>query len=73
VGVAVWDEAADTEKAIKEDGMKWPQILDAKEIPTKLYGINGIPHIMLIGPDGTIVAHDLRGEAMKAKIDEVLK
>lgn len=73
LGVVVWDEVDKTRKAIEEDGMTWPQILDAKEIPTKLYGINGIPHIILIGPDGTIVARGLRGEAMKAKIDEVLK
>lgn len=73
LGVVVWDEVEQTKKAIEEDGMTWPQILDAKETPTKLYGINGIPHIILIGPDGTIVARGLRGEAMKAKIDEVLK
>jgi len=72
VGVAVWDELKETLKAIDEDKMTWPQILDAKEIPTKLYGINGIPHIMLIAPDGTIEARDLRGDAMKAKIAEVL-
>lgn len=73
LGVVVWDEVENTKKAIEEDNMTWPQILDAKTIPTTLYGINGIPHIMLIGPDGTIVARGLRGEAMKAKIDEVLK
>ena len=73
LGVVVWDEVEQTKKAIEDDAMTWPQILDAKEIPTKLYGINGIPHIILIGPDGTIVARGLRGEDMKAKIDEVLK
>lgn len=73
LGVAVWDEAENTKKALKEDGTTWPQILDAKEIPIQLYGINGIPQIILIGPDGTIVARDLRGEAMKDKVAEVLK
>lgn len=73
LGVVVWDEVENTKKAIEEDNMTWPQILDAKQVPTTLYGINGIPHIILIGPDGTIVARGLRGEAMKAKIDEVLK
>ncbi|MFV0536212.1 MAG: redoxin domain-containing protein [Dysgonomonas sp.] len=73
LGVVVWDEVENSLKAIKEDGMTWPQILDAKEIPMQLYGISGIPQIMLIGPDGTILARGLRGEDMKAKIDEVLK
>lgn len=73
LGVLVWDEVENSLKAIKEDGMTWPQILDAEEVPMQLYGISSIPQIMLIGPDGTILARGLRGEAMKAKIDEVLK
>lgn len=72
LGVAVWDELEKTKEAIKEDKMDWPQIMDAKEIPTKLYGIQGIPHIMLIGPDGTIIARNLRGEKMKEKVAEEL-
>jgi len=72
VGVAVWDELERTKKAIEEDKITWPQILDAGEIPTKLYGINGIPHIILIGPDGTIIARELRDQAIKAKIAEVM-
>lgn len=72
VGVVVWDKIENTQKAIEEDKMTWPQILDAQEIPTKLYGINGIPHIMLIGPDGTIIARNLRGDQMKKKVAEEL-
>lgn len=72
VGVVVWDRLEDTQKAIEEDKMTWPQILDAKEIPTKLYGINGIPHIMLIGPDGTIIARNLRGDQMKKEVAKEL-
>lgn len=59
VGVAVWDEPDNTKQAIAEDGVEWSQILNAQQIPTDLYGINGIPCIMLIGPDGTIIARDL--------------
>lgn len=59
VGVAVWDEPEATEKAIAEDGIKWNQIINAQKIPTDLYGINGIPCILLIGPDGVIVERDL--------------
>jgi thiol-disulfide isomerase/thioredoxin len=72
LGVAVWDKPEDTKKAITDLGILWPCIINADVIPTDLYGINGIPHIILFGPDGTIIARDLRGEAMKAKIDEVL-
>jgi thiol-disulfide isomerase/thioredoxin len=72
LGVAVWDQRDATLKAIREHGVVWPQILDAQSIPTKIYGIEGIPHIILFGPDGTILARDLRGDVLKAKVAEVL-
>ena len=68
VGVAVWDERKDTEKAVPELNITWPVIYDAQKIPTDIYGVGGIPHIILFGPDGTILARDLRGE----KIGETL-
>jgi thiol-disulfide isomerase/thioredoxin len=72
LGVAVWDNREATLQAIEEDGNTWPQILDAQSIPTDIYGIQGIPHIILFGPDGTILARDLRGENLKNKIAEVM-
>jgi len=73
LGVAVWDSPENTKKAIEELKITWPQILNAGEKPTKLYGINGIPHIILFGPDGTIIARDLRGDGLKAKVKEVIE
>jgi thiol-disulfide isomerase/thioredoxin len=73
LGVAVWDKRDETLKAMEEEGTKWPQIIDAQTIPTELYGIEGIPHIILFAPDGTIVARDLRGAKIGQKIAEVLK
>ncbi|MDR0573049.1 MAG: AhpC/TSA family protein [Tannerella sp.] len=72
VSVAVWDQREATLRAIEEDGNAWPQILDAQAIPTELYGIQGIPHIILFGPDGTILARNLRGDNLKNKVAEVL-
>ncbi len=37
------------------------------------YGVQGIPAIFLIGPDGRIVAKDLRGDAIKAVVAKALK
>lgn len=72
LGVNVWDSKAKFDKAREEEGMTWSHLYasDNKEA-TKLYGINGIPQIILFAPDGTIVARDLRGQAMKDKIAEV--
>ena len=72
LGVAVWDKVEDTLKGIQTHNLPWPQILNGQSIPTDLYGINGIPHIILFGPDGTIVARELRGDGLKAKVAEVM-
>lgn len=65
VGVAVWDEPANTEKAMEELGINWPVIINAQTGPTDLYGILGIPCIILIGPDGTILSRDLQDQELK--------
>ena len=73
VGVTVWDKLADSKKAIAEDELPWNQILDAQAIPTDIYAIKGIPHIILFGPDGTIVKRGLRGEDIAKTLEELLK
>ncbi len=73
LSVAIWDKREKTLSAIEEKNLAWPQIVDAEKIPSEIYGIKGIPHIILFAPDGTIVARNLRGHAMKEKIAEVLK
>ncbi len=73
LGVAVWDKREETLKSIESRNVAWPQILDAGRIPTELYGISGIPHIILFAPDGTIIARELRGDDLKAKVAEVMQ
>jgi len=73
VSVAVWDKRADSEEIIKSYQMTWPQILDAGQTPTALYGIQGIPHIMLIGPDGIILEWDLRGDGIEQAVSKYVK
>jgi len=68
LSIAVWDKEDASKEAIKSHGMTWKQIINAGKIPTDLYGIKGIPQIMLIGPDGTIIATDLRGENIEKTV-----
>ena len=73
VSVAVWDKREATLKAIEEDDIVWNTIVeDTSAVSCKLYGIDGIPQIMLIGPDGIILERDLRGDAISAKVASVL-
>jgi hypothetical protein len=37
-----------------------------------LYGVDGIPAVFLIGPDGRILARDLRGPAIEQAITKAL-
>jgi len=67
------DTRKETLKSLEAHNTPWPQIIDANNIPTDLYGIRGIPHIILFGPDGTIIARDLRGDGLKAKVAEVMQ
>lgn len=64
LGVAVWDEPEASLKAIESHQLPWPCIIDAGTVPTDLYGISGIPCIILIAPDGKIVVRDLQGEEL---------
>ncbi|HYV28049.1 MAG TPA: redoxin domain-containing protein [Candidatus Eisenbacteria bacterium] len=41
------------------------------DLPGK-YGVDGIPSIFLIGPDGKILARDLRGDAIKTAVERAL-
>lgn len=72
LGVAVWDKPEDSQEAIAELDIPWPQILDAQSLPTDIYGIDGIPHIILFAPDGTIAARGLRGDALKKRVSEAM-
>lgn len=70
LSVAVWDRPEDTKAAAAEHGVVWNQIINAQHIPTELYGISGIPQIMLFGPDGTILKRDLRGEGIEDELSK---
>ena len=75
LSVAVWDKVEDTEIAAKEHGVVWNQIVDAQKIPTSIYKIEGIPTLILIGPDGKIIKRGdaLRGEGLDAVLSELIK
>ncbi|MCB9361213.1 MAG: AhpC/TSA family protein [Flavobacteriales bacterium] len=61
--------------AIEKDGLTWSHVSDLKgwgnEV-AKLYGVQGIPHSVLVDREGNIVAKNLRGEELHKKLAEVL-
>src|SRR6185437_1584149 len=60
--------------AIKMDGLSWTQVSDLKGWGNEVAGlfhVTSIPQNLLIGPDGKIVAKNLRGEALEHKLSEL--
>ena len=72
VSVAVSDKRDDTVAALARLDMPWHQILDAQKIPSALYGVNAIPHLILFAPDGTILKRGLRGDQIYETVSEIL-
>ena len=73
LSVAVWDKPEASVKAAEDLGITWNQIINAQQVPTDLYGIEGIPHIMLVGPDGVILNRNLRGDLIEANVSRYVK
>ena len=76
VGVSLDSDAEAWKKAIKDMGMTWDHMSDVKGWQCEgaaLYGVNSIPATVLVAQDGTIIARNLRGEAIKEKLAELLK
>ncbi|HQV62104.1 MAG TPA: thioredoxin-like domain-containing protein, partial [Chitinophagaceae bacterium] len=61
--------------AIHEDKLTWTHVSDLKfwdnEV-AKLYKVQSIPQNILLDPDGKIIAKNLRGPALEAKLCEIL-
>ena len=61
------------EGKIAEKEIPWPNIINAQKIPTDIYGIMGIPHLMLIAPDGTIVDRGMQGDSLRAVVSRAME
>lgn len=76
LSIAVWERqpVQVTIDTAAELGMNWSHINNAGSVPTDIYGVEGIPHLMLIGPDGTILKRGFHGaEGINAAVEEYLK
>jgi peroxiredoxin len=73
-GVSLDRTKEDWLKAIKEDNLTWTHVSDLKfwqSEAAKTYGITGIPFSILLDPNGVIIAKNLRGQALDAKLAEI--
>lgn len=75
VSIAVWERepVQVTIDAAYELGMTWPQINNGQREPAEIYGVEGIPHLVLFGPDGKILKRGFHGyDGIKEAVAEYL-
>lgn len=60
--------------AIEADGLEWKHVSDLKYWQSSVvpkYGVKGIPLTVLLDPEGNIIAKNLRGPQLEAKLAEI--
>ncbi len=76
LGVSLDREKAAWLKAISDDKLTWTHVSDLKfwsnEVAQK-YKVQSIPQNFLVGPDGKILAANLRGEQLISQLESLLK
>ncbi|OJU43199.1 MAG: hypothetical protein BGN96_02000 [Bacteroidales bacterium 45-6] len=72
VGISVDKDKESWLKAVAENRMSWIQLNDANGNASQIYAVQSIPFTLLIDQTGKIVAQNLRGEALEAKLSELL-
>ena len=75
LSVSLDKEATNWKAAIAKDKLTWNHVSNLKEFEDPIalqYGINAIPTIFVLDSKGIIVAKDIRGEELNAKIASLL-
>lgn len=75
IGVSFDDNRDNWLKAIDDDKLIWPHVSDLQGWGCeagKLYAVNSIPATVLLNREGVIVAKNLRGDALRKKLEELL-
>ena len=75
VSIAVWERepVEVTIETAAQLGMDWNQINNGGREPAALYGVEGIPHLILFGPDGTILKRGFHGAQIEEVVSSYLK
>lgn len=74
LGVSLDDKKNLWEKAIEKDGLTWTHVSDLKGWKNDvavMYGVKMVPTNYLVGPDGKIVAKNLREAELQSKLKEI--
>jgi len=73
-GVSLDRSKEDWVGAIQQDGLTWTHVSDLKywqSDAAKIYNVTSIPFSLLLDKNGVIIAKNLRGPALEAKLNEI--
>ncbi len=73
LGVAVWDQPEATKKAINDLKIPYPQMINAQQVGATEYGVDGVPTILLIDPEGKIIARSYSAQEVLNVLASCLK
>lgn len=75
LGVSLDRRFGPWQAAVEKDGLSWTHVSDLKgwqNAVAQQYGVRSVPATVLLDRKGRIVARDLRGAALEAKVAELL-
>ncbi|QLG46617.1 TlpA family protein disulfide reductase [Costertonia aggregata] len=77
IGASMDREKSDWLKAVKDDKLPWPNVIDLVGPQSNniffLYDVRYVPDNLLLDENGIIIARNLRGEALKKKLQLLYK
>ncbi|MBP6978959.1 MAG: TlpA disulfide reductase family protein [Bacteroidales bacterium] len=73
-GVSLDEKRENWLKAIEDDSLTWTQVSDLRKwesVPAMTYAVRSIPFSVLLDREGRIIARELRGSALRSKLEEI--
>ncbi len=74
LGVSLDRNQGSWQAAVEKDNLTWKHVSDLKQwnsVVVPLYNVTGIPKTVLLDKEGKIIATDLRGASLEAKLAEL--
>jgi thiol-disulfide isomerase/thioredoxin len=75
IGISLDQQASDAKGYADKNGLAWSQVYQPGQFQgpiAQAYGVQGIPSVWLIGPDGKVIAKGLAGDGIKAAVQAAL-
>ncbi len=76
-GFEIYSVSIDNDKnawfqALSQENMPWITVYDAQKVYSSMYNVTSIPHTLLLGPDGKIIAKNVRGGALEEYLQQII-